>query len=273
MSNDVTKTHEPEPDQDDGFSGSLASGRLIKGTLARWTDSTHWVDRDGLALPSPLLVVAINEVLQMWKGGKATVIPDKPLPVPDELNAAIPVREWEIGPDEKPRPPWQHVIVVYFVDLATGAFYTYAAPTVGAHIAYDALKESVITMRALRGTKCMPLVNLSERPMKTKFGMKVRPHFEIVGWKTPGEDGKAVQAKPTPQLTGPAAEPASTPTPTPTPTRTPTPTPTPTPASPSAPVQKRKPKPPVNLAAETVAALSDVKPVSLSEELDDEVGF
>jgi hypothetical protein len=24
--------------------------------------------------------------------------------------------------------------------------------------------------------------------MKTKYGMTRRPHFEIIGWKTPGED-------------------------------------------------------------------------------------
>ena len=65
MSNEVTP-HEPEPLDDDGFGGSLAGGRLIKGSLLKWTDSLHWVDRDGVVPPSPLLVVAINEVLQKW---------------------------------------------------------------------------------------------------------------------------------------------------------------------------------------------------------------
>jgi hypothetical protein len=264
MSNNLT-THEPEPIEDDGFGGSLASGRLVKGTFLKWNDSQHWLDRDGLVPPSPLLVVAINEVLQMWKDGKAKVIVDKPLPDVDELNSAIPVKEWELGPDKKPRSPWAHTVVVYFVNLGTGEFYTYAAPTVGAHIAYDHLKEAVITMRALRRTKCMPLVNLAERPMKSSYGMRTRPHFEIIGWKTPGEDTKAVTMKPTPQLTGPAAEPASTPASTPSPSPSPAPT--------LAPVQKRqsKSKSPVNLAAETVAHMSDVKPVSLSEELNDEI--
>jgi hypothetical protein len=108
----------------------------------------------------------------------------------------------------------------------------------------------------------MPLVNLGERPMKTNFGLKQRPSFEIIAWKTPGDDAKAVAAKaPTPQLSGPVAAP------------TPTPTPTPTAAPASKPAQQRqpKPKPTVNLAAETVAAMGDVKPVSLAEELDDEI--
>jgi hypothetical protein len=83
-------TYEPGAEDTDGFYGSLNSGRPFKGTLIRWTDATHWVDRDGLTPHSPLLVVAINEVLQQWKNGKAEVISDKPLPTPEQLNSAIP---------------------------------------------------------------------------------------------------------------------------------------------------------------------------------------
>jgi hypothetical protein len=63
-------------------------------------------------------------------------------------------------------------VLVYFVNLATGEFHTFPSATVGAHIAYDALKEAVVTMRALRGTRVMPMVNLSERPFKTGFGIR-----------------------------------------------------------------------------------------------------
>src|SRR6516165_3035981 len=64
MSNDIAI---PQPEDDDGFYGSLNSGRPVKGTIAKWSDTEHWRDRDGLPLPSPLLVIAINEGLQMWK--------------------------------------------------------------------------------------------------------------------------------------------------------------------------------------------------------------
>jgi hypothetical protein len=267
MSNDLT-AHEPEP-EDDGFYGSLNSGRLIKGTFLKWNDTAHWHDRDGLTPPSPLLVIAINELLQMWKNGKAEIISERPLPDPGMLNAAIPVSEWEIGLDNKPQKPWNHTIVIYFVNLATGEFFTYASPTTGAHIAYDALKEAVVVMRALRGIRVMPIVNLGERPMKTKFGMKRRPHLEITSWKTPGDDAKAVPAKPAaPQLSAGAA-----------PTETPSaPAAAVSPATPAAASNPRqphqaKPKPAVNLATETLAAMSDVKPVTLGEVLDDELPY
>ena len=254
MTNDLT--HEA----DDGFSNSSRSGRVGRGSYLRWNDTQGWRDRDGLPAPSPLLVVGVNEIVRRWKDGMAEDIIDKPLPNPEQLNAAIPVNEWEKGRDDKPRPPWAHNVVVYLVSLATGETYTYAAPTVGAHMAHDALKEAVITMRALRGTKCMPVVNLSERPMKMRYGMGKRPHFEIIGWKTPGEDAVPTMP-PAPQLSAPAVAPAESP-------------PTPTEIKPEQPKwHQAKPKAQVSLTTttETLEAMGDVKPVSSNEILDDEI--
>ena len=103
--------------------------------------------------------------------------------------------------------------------------------------------------------------------MKTAFGMRRRPHFEIIGWKTPGDDGEAVLAKPvTPQLSGPAVAPTR---------------------HRRLPLQRRlrqhrrsrlawhsrtrpKPKPPVQLTAETLTTMGDVKPVTSNEIFDDD---
>lgn len=107
---------------DDGFSGSLNSGRPTKGSIIRWSESQHWLDRDDLAPPSPLLVIAIDEALQRWRDNKPEVIRDKPLPDPDDLNSAIPVAEWEMDLTGQPRKPWAHVTVVYFIDPAPEHF-------------------------------------------------------------------------------------------------------------------------------------------------------
>jgi hypothetical protein len=189
-----------------------------------------------------LLVIAINEILRKWKEGKAEIINEKPLPDPAQLNSTIPIAEWELGIDNTPRPPWTHVVVVYLVNLATGELFTYTSATTGAHFAYDALNEAVITMRALRGTRVMPVVNLSERPMKTKYGMTRRPHFEIISWKTPGEDSTPASIQPiSPQIPGPViahAETRSAPAPA---------------ASSVAEPRQAKPKTPVNLVNDTLA--------------------
>jgi hypothetical protein len=268
MSNDLTP-REPGGIDDDGFHGSPNSGRLLKGSYLKWTDANHWIDRDGLAPPSPLLVIAIDEALQRWKDNKADVIRDKPLPDPEELNSTIPTSEWERGNDGQLRKPWAHVVIVYLVNPTTGEIYTYTAPTIGAHIAYDTLNEAVTTMRVLRGTRVLPVVSLSERPMKTNFGMRRRPHFEIIGWKTPGDDTKAVATKPASQLSGPTLVPQETP-PAPTPPAASTPA-TPSPVSNPAQPYQAKPKPPVKLANETLEAMGNVKPVTTSEILNDEL--
>jgi hypothetical protein len=256
MSNNVT-TRDPD---DDGFGGSINSAggdRINRGTFLKWSDSLGWMDKDGLPLPPGLLVPAIDTALQRWKDNKSQVIRDKPLPDPEELNAAIPKSEWEKGIDGQLRKPWAHIIVMYFINPATGEIYTYTSPTVGARIAYDALREATMTMRVLRGQKVVPVVNLAERPMKTNFGMRKRPHFEIVGWKSLGGDaggsGSTIAPQPTtPQLEAPTAAPAKTP-------------------AAATGQHSAKPKAPVNAGGETLKAMGDVKPVTASEVLDDEL--
>jgi hypothetical protein len=58
--NEVTQYH----DDDDGYGGSLTSGRLIKGQLLRWNETNGWIDRDGLQPPEILLAIALSEALQ-----------------------------------------------------------------------------------------------------------------------------------------------------------------------------------------------------------------
>jgi len=261
MTNDLT--HAPGPIDNDGFNGSLNPDRLGNNYL-KWTAAAHWIDRDGLTPPSPLLIFAIDEALRMWKANQPTIIREKPSPDVEQLNAAIPESEWERGIDNNPRKPWEHIVIVRLVNFSTGEIYKYEAATTGAHIAYDVLKEQVITMRALRGTRVMPVVNLSERPMKTAFGMGRRPHFEIIGWKTPGDNVKAVAKPATPQLAGPAAAPTEIPPAAPA-------SPTSSPADNSAPTRQAKPKAPVKLAGETLAAMGEVKPLTSEEIFNDEI--
>src|SRR5262245_37734028 len=53
--NDVTQNR----NDDDGFSGSLIGGRLIKGQILRWNETNGWSDRDGLTPPEIMLAPAI----------------------------------------------------------------------------------------------------------------------------------------------------------------------------------------------------------------------
>jgi hypothetical protein len=90
----------------------------------------------------------------------------------------------------------------------------------------------------LRGVKCVPVVELSEKPMRTKYKMNLRPYCRIVDWKILGGDGGALPIQPVaPQL--PASAPNGEPA---------------------------KPQ-----ASETLEKMGDVKPVTTAEIVDDEI--
>jgi hypothetical protein len=271
MSNELAKRPPSfgDSDYDDGFGDSPSSGQTMRSSYLRWTEQTHWLDRDGIPPPSPMLVHGISEWVRRWRTVDGSKQPEditiKPLPDPEELNRITPESEWERQLDGTMSAGWRHEVGVSLVNLGTGERYTFSNHTAGARIAWDLLREAVITMRALRGTKCFPLVNLTERPMKSKFrpgGMGMRPHFEFVGWKTPGgDDGNTALPKPvTPQLAGPAT--ATTPTPS-------TPTPSTPPPATTPPAQPRQPKQPINLSEYTKAVMDDVEPVTTEEFLND----
>jgi hypothetical protein len=61
--------------------------------------------------------------------------------------------------------------------------------TVGMKIAYHELKERTLFMRRMKGENVFPLVILSETSMRTNFGIKLRPNFEIVEWRALGASG------------------------------------------------------------------------------------
>jgi hypothetical protein len=261
MTNELAKCQPSFGDSnyDDGFSDSGSPAKTMRGSFLRWTEQLHWIDRDGITPPSPMLVHGIDERVRRWRTIDGIKQPEdittKPLPDPEELNRTTPQSEWERQLDGTVSAGWKHTVFVYFVNLATGDRYEFSNSTVGSHVAWDHLREQVITMRALRGDKCYPLVNLTERPMKSKFrpsGMGMRPHFEIIDWKTPGGDTTTVAANPTPQISGPVSAPNPT---------------TQTPAAPAA--QPRQPKPPITLSNSMLAVMGDVKPPTTEELLND----
>jgi hypothetical protein len=250
------------PSGDGGFPTGLPGNRVTRGTPARWDETKGWTDRDGLPLPNPMLVIGHTTILRRWKNHKPEDKTEHPLANPDELNAAIPVAEWERGKNGEPEKPWKFTYVVYLVDLKTGSLFTYANHTYGAMLAYANLEEQIAIMRMLRGEHIFPIVRLERRPMKTAFGMKTRPHFHPIDWRAPGGSPVMPQA-PTPQISGPSTTtpPAFTPT-------TPA-TPSSTPSIPTAP-------PPAAAASAAPAPTildhtKPVKPVTIGEAIADEL--
>jgi hypothetical protein len=160
--------------------------RLIQGVILKCVDG-HWADSDGLTPSSELLVLGTTRALQCWKDKEVLdeIIerPGEPLPDVDELNEQIPQDEWENGLDGNPRPPWQLNYVAYLLDPKSADMYTFLNSTVGARIAVERLNNKLQWMRALRGENVAPIIKLDSRPMKTSFGVKMRPEFTILDWR------------------------------------------------------------------------------------------
>jgi hypothetical protein len=170
-------------------------GQPIKGTILKCVDA-RWSAKDGTTLRDgeQFLILSTISMLQHWADGlpSETILkmPGQPFPDVDELNDQIPQETWEKGLDGKPRPPWQRQWVVYLVRVSDGSMFTFLNSTFGARLAVQKLAGQVIIMRRIREAMVLPLVTLGARPMKTKFGEKMRPHFEIVDWREFGRDGE-----------------------------------------------------------------------------------
>jgi hypothetical protein len=186
----------------DGFDDTDAGDRLIQGVIVRCVDG-HWSLKDETPIPADtrFIVLGTTTALQHWQDQKPieTIIKKFGEPLPDvtELNDQIPQDEWEEGLDGEPRPPWVKQFVVYLLNPKDASIVTYLNSTVGAAIAVDRLRDRVRWMRALRGGQVHPVVTLDSKPMKTKFGQKMRPEFTIIEWR----DIAALKAAPaTPAL-------------------------------------------------------------------------
>ena len=170
-------------DDGDGFVALEPTDRVIVGTLLKFVDGV-WTE-SGITVPAgtKLLALATNQVLQKWSDQRVIeTISKKPLPDLEQLNGAIPQSEWELDLNEQPRPPWQRTFIVYLLNPNSCEKFTFANSTVGARIAVQTLQDSVAWMRKLRDNNVVPQVELTSKPMKTRFGVKPRPDFKILSW-------------------------------------------------------------------------------------------
>jgi hypothetical protein len=189
---------------DDGFNDTTAPDRVIVGVMTRCVDG-GWTG-DGVPIPTGtrLLALATTMVLQLWQDEipAKTIRPKSGetyttlVELRDDLNSKTDQSTWETGMDGQPRPPWVLSFLVYMLNPTTAEKFTYVNSTVGARIAVMDPKDKVAMMRMLRGDSVVAEVELASKPMKTKRGLKIRPHFNVTGWKTFDTAAKPAQLEP-----------------------------------------------------------------------------
>lgn len=193
----------------DGFSGFVDSyedsseqsnPRVIQGTRIKFNDP-HWTDGNGapLDLTKELVVVKVLRCVQKWSDEVQHPVetrvlrPGEPFPNIDAMNQACPEAEWREDPFTKsPKGPWEAEHVLYLTSSALDKF-TFTAPvapkaTVGSVRAVEQLVDKVNWMQRYREPGILAVVLLSSVHMPTKYGGRMRPHFEIIRWLAPGGD-------------------------------------------------------------------------------------
>jgi hypothetical protein len=198
MTQEITSTTALAPvdgfdERDDAPTGG---GDFVKFDAA--TES-KWFRRDGSPVSKgPYVPIDCQKELIRWQDKKIVdrLAPQagEPFPTADELNEKIPKSEWEEGFDGAPKGPWQLQYTIFLIDPANGAKIIAANSTTGHKIAYAELKDCIQTMRQIRGERVYPLVQLGAKPMRSKYGIKLRPSFEIIGWR--GHGGAPLPALP-----------------------------------------------------------------------------
>src|SRR5262249_9083025 len=130
--------------------GGWAGERVISGNRPRGAAATGGGGPAGLPLPHPTTGSGVSTLPLRWSDKKPEYITEHPLPDPKQLNAAIPIEEWEIGLDGNPAPPWKLTYVIYMVDAGkTGGLFTYAHDTYGAMLCFNSLEEAIGVVRLL----------------------------------------------------------------------------------------------------------------------------
>jgi hypothetical protein len=182
--------------RDDGFAVAERGGtNLIKGILTKFSDSVYRASKTEVVQQAPdgpaFVVVGIVTAWVTWKSGKPShkVTHNGQIHPYREDLGDLDQSEWEIGIGGLPSDPHRDTRYVYLVNLRSGKTYTLVGDTIGMRQAVGELKDAIAIVRQAR-PGALPVVQLATTTMKTKYGMRPRPSFEIIDWRgdTPTAD-------------------------------------------------------------------------------------
>jgi hypothetical protein len=181
----------------DGFTGFNDSvegderpqgGSVIQGTLLKFSSEAVWLTGNGeeMSRERELIAVDIARIVQKWidQMPVETIIvpPGERFPDVQAMNEAAPKSEWREDLNGNMRGPYVMQYLLYLIDAHSLDRYTFATSTIGGGIACRELADKVAWMRKYRGPKVSAVITLADAFMKTKYGGRQRPHFQIVRW-------------------------------------------------------------------------------------------
>ena len=190
---------------DDGFNNVPLTGRgAMRGSPITYNavDGNYWRDRVDVVNGEKLVVLACRRGYQYWPldGSASQLLLDEPGAPHPERSAFGDQDEtkWRDGPNGK-SDPYTEVWVLFFARPDTGSESTFITPTAGGFMAVEILVEEIRKKRR-RSPDAYPVVRLEDTTFKTRYGVKKRPHFAIVGWVFPGGERQPAAVPPAPAL-------------------------------------------------------------------------
>jgi hypothetical protein len=177
---------------DDGWADAAAENaeRVLRGTLLKFADWTWTKGKEGTKVPDGTKLVALGTVAAWvkWRDGKRVDYRFR------EVGCRLPEREelddldefdWEVGPDGKPKDPWQNTRFVHLVDPVSAELFTFRTSSWGGRGAVADVGDQIQRVR-FTNAGAVPVVELCAAPMQTKFGRKSKPLFKVVEWRKGG---------------------------------------------------------------------------------------
>jgi hypothetical protein len=94
---------------------------------------------------------------------------------------------WRSALSGAPEDPWKDTRYLYLINLSTGAGHIFVTDSYGGRKDIGILKSTITNMRMARPGG-VPIVTAVTAPFKTQFGMRKRPEFEMIGWRSTNGD-------------------------------------------------------------------------------------
>jgi hypothetical protein len=183
----------------DGFSveEKNPSNSLIVGRILKFKDGQYSVDKNYHPGGGRYGVRDVVFCWVHWQDGKPVehriTAPGDYHPERDEL----PDQDQELWPAgiNGPSDPWRDTRYLQLIDQKTGADYTFITDTHGGHRGVGDLKAQIRNVRQAH-SGAVPIIALGTTMMKTKYGMRPRPQFDVADWIDKQQDAPLLLGAP-----------------------------------------------------------------------------
>jgi hypothetical protein len=182
----------------DGFASANTEGRFY-GEYLKFAEGKWFTGQEQKPVAESRKVIAtgVTAEWKFWKGKE--VLDHKDASLPRVALGHLDETLWEPGLDGRPKDPWALMWRVDLLDPLTLDEYRFEGSNKGTIACVDELVVKVKKARTL-DPRAAPIVVLSSRIMKTKFGQRLRPCLKVVGWQPPI---KSLSSPGTPSLPSP----------------------------------------------------------------------